>query len=198
MWKLGSGVIDRDAAVVATMPSLPGLPMLREAIDRRATVDFLYREVDRTVEPYGLLLRDGFWYLVGFDRTRGEQRTFRVDRIEGASRWVAADEFERPAGFDLRTVLPDDPKLLGADGATAEAIVRVDASRAAAVARELGADRVVATVSGDDGYVDVQVPCANREAFRSWVLGLLEHAEVRSPADVRADVVDWLERQVAG
>jgi predicted DNA-binding transcriptional regulator YafY len=198
MWKLGSGVIDRDAAVVATMPSLPSLPMLREAINRRATVDFLYREVDRTVEPYGLLLRDGFWYLVAFDRTRGERRTFRVDRIDGRITMSGADEFERPQGLDLRTVLPDDPKALGADGATAEAIVRVDASRAAAVTRELGADRVVTTVSGDDGYVDVRVPCANREAFRSWVLGLMEHAEVRSPADVRADVVEWLERQVAG
>ena len=65
MWKLGSGVIDRESAVVATMPSLPGLPLLRDAIARRATVEFVYRDVDRTVDPYGLLLRDGFWYLVG-------------------------------------------------------------------------------------------------------------------------------------
>ena len=106
MWKLGSGVIDRDAAVVATMPSLPGLPMLREAINRRATVDFLYRDVDRTVEPYGLLLRDGFWYLVAFDRTRGERRTFRVDRIDGRITMGGGDAFERPEGLDLRTVLP--------------------------------------------------------------------------------------------
>jgi proteasome accessory factor B len=194
MWKLGSGVIDRDAAVVATMPSVPGLPMLREATARRATVDFAYREVDRTVEPYGLLLRDGFWYLVGFDRTRGDRRTFRVDRIDGRITMGRGDEFERPPGLNLRTVLPD-PKVLGAEGDTQDAIVRVDASRAAAVVRELGADRVVAT--SPEGDVDVRVPCANREAFRSWVLGLLEHAEVRSPVDVRADVVQWLEHQVA-
>ena len=106
------------------------------------------------------------------------------------------DAFERPEGLDLRTVLPDDPKALGADGDTAEAIVRVDAARAANVTRELGDDRVVATTT--DGDVEVRVPCANREAFRSWVLGLMEHAEVLSPPDVRADVVDWLDRQVAG
>ena len=46
--------------------------------------------------------------------------------------------------------------------------------------------------------VDVDVPCANLPAFRSWVLGLMEHAEVLSPPDVRADFVEWLERQVAG
>ena len=44
-----------------------------------------------------------------------------------------SDEFERPEGLNLRTVLPDDPKLLGAEGDTTEAIVRVDAARAAAV-----------------------------------------------------------------
>ena len=106
------------------------------------------------------------------------------------------DEFERPEGLDLRTVLPDDPKLLGAEGDTTEAIVRVDArgrprSRASSV-------RIVSSRRCPNGDVDVRVPCANREAFRSWVLGLLEHAEVRSPADVRADVVDWLEREAAG
>ncbi|MGH9133326.1 MAG: helix-turn-helix transcriptional regulator [Ilumatobacteraceae bacterium] len=196
MWKLGSGLIDRETPVVATMPSLPGLPTLRDAIARRATVDFAYRDVDRTVEPYGLLLRDGFWYLVGFDRTRDDRRTFRVDRIDGRITMGAGGEFERPPGLDLRTVLPDDPKLLGAEGDTQEAIVRVDASRAAAIVRELGEARVAGIMA--DGAVDVRVPCANRDAFRSWVLGLLEHAEVRSPADVRADVVDWLERQVAG
>ncbi len=198
MWKLGSGVIDRESAVVATMPSLPGLPLLREAINRRATVDFLYRDVDRTVEPYGLLLRDGFWYLVAFDRTRGERRTFRVDRIDGRITMGGGQTtFERPDGFDLRTVLPDDPKALGADGATAEAIVRVDASRAAR-RRCASWAPIASSPRHPNGDVDVRVPCANREAFRSWVLGLMEHAEVRSPADVRADVVDWLERQVAG
>jgi len=196
MWKLGSGVIDREPAVVATMPSLPGLPLLRDAIARRATVEFVYRDVDRTVEPYGLLLRDGFWYLVGFDHTRGERRTFRVDRIEGRITMGDGEQFEHPDGLNLRTVLPDDPKMLGPDGDTAEAIVRVDAVRAPAVVRELGAERLVDT--NPNGDVDVRVPCANREAFRSWVLGLMEHAEVRSPADVRADIVEWLEREAAG
>jgi proteasome accessory factor B len=37
------------------------------------------------------------------------------------------------------------------------------------------------------------VPCANRPAFRSWVLGLLEHAVVLEPVEVRDEVVAWLE-----
>jgi hypothetical protein len=39
----------------------------------------------------------------------------------------------------------------------------------------------------------VSVPCANLPAFRSWVLGFDDHAEVLAPPHVRADVVAWLE-----
>jgi predicted DNA-binding transcriptional regulator YafY len=42
--------------------------------------------------------------------------------------------------------------------------------------------------------VVVAVPCANRSAFRSWVLGLVAGAEVLSPPEVRQDVIDWLDK----
>jgi predicted DNA-binding transcriptional regulator YafY len=63
------------------------------------------------------------------------------------------------------------------------------------VERELGAERVV--TRHDDGSVVVSVPAGNTTAFRSWVLGLLDHAVVEAPPELRAQVVDWL-RGVAG
>jgi len=54
----------------------------------------------------------------------------------------------------------------------------------------VGADHV--TTQHDDGSVDLLLTVSNRDAFRSFVLGFLDHAEVLEPADVRADVVDWL------
>ena len=68
--------------------------------------------------------------------------------------------------------------------------MRIDALRAAAVERELGADRVVER--GDDGSVLVSVPAGNTTAFRSWVLGLLDHAVIESPPALRLQVIDWL------
>jgi predicted DNA-binding transcriptional regulator YafY len=49
----------------------------------------------------------------------------------------------------------------------------------------------------DDGAVVVELRVVNREAFRTWVLGLLEHAEVLAPPELRADVIEWL-REIAG
>ena len=36
-------------------------------------------------------------------------------------------------------------------------------------------------------------PAGNVGAFRSWLLGYLEHAEVLSPPELRSEVVAWLE-----
>lgn len=194
LWKLGAGLAEGTLPVAATVPSLPALPVVRDAVARRAVLRFGYRGVDREVEPWGLLLRDGFWYLVAFDRVRGDRRTFRVDRIEGDVAAGAGDEFDRPEALDLRTAVPDDPKVLGDPGpgdAPLDAHVLVDASRAAAVVRELGETRVLER--RNDGSVVVLVPAVNRPAFRSWVLGLLDHAEVLGPTELRDDVVAWLE-----
>lgn len=190
LWKLG-GTAERDATAVAVaMPSSPALAPLRDAVAARAVVRFAYRGLERQVEPYGLLLRDGFWYLVGFDRVRDDRRTYRVDRIEGSVEVGESGAFDPPE-IDLRAAVPTDPKLVGVSPDTnVDARVRVDAARAGAVAREVGEDRVVER--SPDGSVEVVVPCGNVDAFRSWVLGLMEHAEVLGPDEVRAEVVGWL------
>lgn len=190
LWKLGAGLLDGSAPVTAIVPDFASLPVLREAVSRRMSVTFTYRSVDRVVDPWGLLLRDGFWYLVGFDHARSERRTYRIDRIESDVAVQAGSKFDRPSDFDPRDAIPDDPKLIGADASTPDARVRIDAHRASAVIRELGDGRVVAR--HPDGSIEVDVACANLPAFRSWVLGFLEHAEVIGPHDVRQHIVDWL------
>ena len=136
-------------------------------------------------------MRDGFWYLIGYDHGRQDRRTYRIDRIEGAVEVLTGQSFDRPAGFDPRDAFPDDPKLIGADPKGPDARVLVDAVRAVSAEREVGADRVLARHA--DGSIEIEVPCANLPAFRSWLFGYVEHAEVLAPERVRADVIGWLE-----
>lgn len=98
----------------------------------------------------------------------------------------------RPLDFDARAAFPIDPKELGDAPATAR--VLVDAGRARLVVDELGAGAVV--TRRPDGSVELDVASANLDAFRSWVLGLGEHAEVLGPPAVRQAVVDWLRAMV--
>ena len=191
--KLGAGGAV-TSSVVANIPQLPALPVLREAASARAEVDFGYRGKARRLQPFALLLREGFWYVIGHDLDAQAQRTYRVDRIESDVRVGAGNAFHRPDGFDARVAFPSDPKLIGLEP-NARAVVRVDAVRADGVIAELGAASLVRRLA--DGSVELEVPCANVDAFRSWLFGLGADAEVVSPPDVRAAVVAWL-RALAG
>ena len=198
MIKLGAGATDVEVAVSANVPTLAALPPLREAIAARHPVTFEYHDRARRIDPYGLLLRSGFWYLVGFDHGHGEARTYRVDRIAGAVVVDDAEEFERPP-IDVAGFFPTDAKQLtpgGDDDADATAVVRLDGVRTTGLERELGAHRVLSR--RDDGSTDVEVPSANSDAFRSWVLGFLDRAEVLSPDARRGDVIAWLEALTNG
>lgn len=89
--KLRAAGLDPDGARVAGFaPSVaarePGFEALWDATLSGRPVGFGYRGVDRVVEPWRLLSRHGAWYLIGYDRTRGAGRSFKVSRLEGAPR----------------------------------------------------------------------------------------------------------------
>jgi len=44
-----------------------------------------------------------------------------------------------------------------------------------------------------DGSIVVTLPVVNRAAFRTWIIDLLDHAEVLSPPELRAEMVAWLD-----
>lgn len=176
------------AGLAASLPAVQGLAPLYVAVSSRASVTFTYHGKPRTLDPWGLLAREGFWYVVGFEHGAGEQRTFRVDRIEGAVDVGESAVHERPADFDVRSAFPADAKRLG--GADAVAQVWVGAARANVVIRELG-DAAIRE-RRDDGSIVAEVPCANPVAFRSWLLGFMDQAEVLAPAEQRAEITHWL------
>jgi predicted DNA-binding transcriptional regulator YafY len=192
LWKLGGSVNTQGGPVRMHLPELDVLPFLRSAVARRSLLSFGYAGAVRRLEPWGLLLRDGFWYLVGRDVDRGERRTFRVDRIEGDPSAEGESLFDRPVDLDLRDSLPADPMMLGAEHHQVRtARIAVGRRRAFSVERELGTERVLSR--RDDGSIEVAVPYANLDALRSWVLGLLDDAVVLDPADLRDHIVGWLE-----
>jgi len=192
--KLGGRADDDGGPLSALLPTLDHLPTLFDAVSRRCVTTFEYHGRTRDLEPWGLLARGGFWYLVGRDQGSGEQRTFRVDRITGGVKLGREDSFDRPADFDARSAFPADAKLLGEPEGATEALVLVDADRARAVALELGESAVVERRDG--GAAVVRVPCVNRPVFRSWLLGFVDHAVVLEPSDVRAEIVEWLRAMV--
>lgn len=173
----------------------PVLPTLWAAVANRREATFTYRSRVRVVHPYGLIARNGFWYLVAFDTARDMQVTYRVDRIEGDVALGDDNAFERPVDFDLATAYQRDPKFFpGSEND--EAIVRLDPRIAPSVIRELGDDCVQAVRT--DGFVDVSVPCGNRVAFKSWLYAMVDRAVVIGPENIRAEIISDLTQMAGG
>lgn len=164
------------------------LAILWSAVRERRVVTFGYHGRQRTVHPYGLLSRNGFWYLAGWDSYRNETVAFRVDRFESDVVAGAEASFERPANFKVAEAIAQDSKRFGDTGETC--IVRIDPSLAPTVAVEVGEHFVVAR--HEDGSIEVTVPCGNRFGFRGWLFAMVDRAEVVGPPEIRAEVMGWL------
>jgi len=190
-WKLGfpGAGLGAGSVPMAALPSSPALPVLHEAVRDRKAVSFVHRDAKRELEPYGLLFRDGFWYVVGRDRARQALRSFRVDRISGVPTIVEDSEVTIPEDVDWRHSMPSEPWSMG-EGPPTVATVAVDAVYARMTETQAGASTVVER--REDGTVVLRIPVVNRQLFRSWVLEMLGHAEVIDPADLREDVAAWV------
>ncbi|MFN0088765.1 MAG: helix-turn-helix transcriptional regulator [Acidimicrobiales bacterium] len=181
-------------APLAALRADPALPALFSGLLERRPVTFTYNGKLRTLDPYRLDHQRGRWYVSGFDHERAEPRTFRVDRIEGAVRAGRHDQrFERAAGHAAPGV-PAPPWQLG-EGTPITARLLVDADQAAWAAHHVGEEAVVERRA--DGAVVIELAVTNRDAFRSFVLGFLDHAEILSPPELRAELRDWLAAVIA-
>jgi proteasome accessory factor B len=180
---------DEGARPLAAFELTPHLGDLFEAVTRRSVVTFRYRGDERHLEPYGILHRFGHWYVVGRDRDRNAPRAFRVDRLDGPPALGEPGAFAPPTDVDPANYLSSDPLTYG-DDQPVPARVLVDAERASLVVDALGDDAVIE--HRDDGSVVVELAVVNRDAFRTFVLDLLDHAEVLHPPELRAEIVDWL------
>jgi proteasome accessory factor B len=168
------------------------IPLVAAQLSRTA-VRFRYQsasgeEDERTVHPYAVVHRRGRWYLVGEDQRRGEQRVFRLDRIQGRVRTVGEpDAFPSPPAVDVDVVLPDAPP--GPQEAAVAATEEV-AWQVAGWAAEAGAEQA-------DGWTRYTVPVRNVDAFVAWALEHAGEIEVVEPAELRDRVTELLETLAA-
>jgi predicted DNA-binding transcriptional regulator YafY len=196
LMKLG-GVGDQTSAPIASLPIAPALATLFDAFRRRAVVNFTYRGESRALEPWGLSSKRGHWYVVGFDRVRDAVRAFRADRIDGNVEVAEAGAFEVPGDFRADDHIEDRAWMIG-DAPAVTVRLAVEPDHLGGVLGALGSEALVEPEPTATGDTVVEVTVTNRAAFRSLVLGFLEHAEILEPPDVRADMIEWLEAVAAG
>lgn len=193
MWKLAADRLDAlgqtepadESAPDAVIPAAEALAAMFQAIAEGRSVTFTYRTDGRRAVPRSLAFRTGHWYLSAYDLDRSDERSFRLDRIDGAVE--LGEPTQAPAS--TRTQLRSHPWELGYE-TPVEALVRIDAVQAPWVIRHLGTEAV--RERHEDGSAAVALTVSSADAFRSFVLGFLDGAEVLEPPHLRAFVTDWL------
>ncbi len=187
LWKLGGVPGGVEEPAVVTVPTWPQLVPLWRAVAERRAVGFDYRDQHRQVEPWRVSYSRGHWYVDGHDRDRGEQRRFRLDRMGPEVDLGEPGAFVRPATIADSEPHPwelgDEPAVL--------ARMAVDADQAGWAIDQVGPEAVRQRL--DDGGVILELTVTDINAFRSFALGFLDHAEVLAPPELRDDIVHWVE-----
>lgn len=166
------------------------------ALRARRAVRFDYRgahdaaPVSRAVEPWGLVNHRGAWYLLGFDRDRKAQRTFRLSRISGSATPVGrAGAVTVPGDLDLHGAVAADPP----DAELAEALLRIRRGRAAGLRRH-------GTVHGSDAgaqFDDVRLPLGSVHDMARRVAAHGADVIVADPPELRDAVIALLRQGAA-
>ncbi|MDT7639926.1 MAG: hypothetical protein QOC83_4214, partial [Pseudonocardiales bacterium] len=144
-------------------------------------------EVDRLLDPLGLVLKAGVWYLVAGGPT-GAPRTYRVSRV--LSLRTSPGRTHRPPDFSLAEFWRTRSAELRAALWRAEATVRLSPRGLELVPVLLGQleARAVAESAGEpagDGWVTATLPIESTRHAESVLLRLGADVEVLAPPELR-------------
>ena len=170
------------------------LPAIAQAVWSERRVAMRYEswmgEVSRRVDPRGLVLKAGIWYLAA--QVGNGVRTYRLSNILDLT--LTGEPFARPADFDLAAWWQASTQRFEKELAVDTAQLRVSASGMKAL-RDLGAAvaqaaEASASAPDESGWRRVTIPIESIPHAAAQVLRLGAQAEVLKPAALRRALLE--------
>jgi len=168
---------------------VPHLADLAEAVweGRRALITYRRDggEVERNLDPLGLVLKAGVWYLVA--AVDGTTRTYRAARIRSVR--VLDEAAERPGDFDLAAYWTDSTAAYERDAPRIEVTLRVAPNRRGMLVDLVG-ERALRTarrldVEDPDGWDHLRLAVDWPDEVPGRLLAGGDGVEVLAPSEVR-------------
>ncbi|MEU7859979.1 YafY family protein [Nonomuraea sp. NPDC049141] len=168
------------------------LPAVADAVWNERVLEVRYRrwkapqEVERRLEPYGLVVKAGLWYLVA--RSADQVRTYRVSQI--LSLHPLPERFTRPGDFDLAAYWQAYLAEFEARLRWGEAVVRLSPQGMRLLANLMtpgvvAAAKETAQPPDGEGWTRVTVPIESIDHATGEFLRLGTDVEVLAPAELR-------------
>lgn len=148
---------------------------------------------DRAVEPLGLVLKAGVWYMVARPGAKDEPRVFRLANIHALD--VLEQGFDHPDGFDLASFWSVSTRRFEAGVYRDEATLQVS-ERGLALLQQYppavaqAAARTAKPVRARPGWFRVTIPIESVGHAASQLLRLGVEAEALAPPALRARIRD--------
>jgi predicted DNA-binding transcriptional regulator YafY len=140
-------------------------------------------DVERRLEPYGLVLKAGRWYVIASAGT-DDARTYRVDQI--LQLHLSDEEFEPPADFDLAAYWRAYQDDFHGRLHSGDAVVRLAPGAADRLPGPAAREAAHATARPEpDGWTRAVVPIESVDHAHDEFLRLGADIEVLEPADLR-------------
>ena len=187
-----------DTGLAAPGRAEQNLNELRRAVLERKTVQFRYRSLQdsrprmRTVDPYGMALFEGRWYLVGRSHRRDALRVWNIERIAGKARRLNGRspraDFEPPEDFRVEDYvgLPGWLLYRGRKRVSVRIWFHPDVAWMIAESAAASGDvRREKFTMHKDGSGVLEVKMADPRTLVTWALKFKEKAEILSPPELR-------------
>jgi predicted DNA-binding transcriptional regulator YafY len=170
---------------------VPLLAAVAEAVWESQQVSVDYRRdlvVTRVLEPLGLVLKAGVWYVVA--QFEGQVRTYRVSRFDRVE--PTGERFERPPGFDLAGYWAESTAAYERETPRTAVSVRVRISRLGRL-RDVVGQRVMdeaEPLSGDEdpGWTRLHLRLDWPDEIAGRLLSLGPDLEILEPAILRTEI----------
>ncbi|MEW2047020.1 YafY family protein [Streptomyces sp. NPDC005476] len=182
-----------DAPAWFREPAAPALlPLVADAVWDDRCVSAHYRrgerEVVRELEPYGLVLKAGVWYLCARVGEADTFRTYRIDRFGGVE--ILKDRFFRDEDFDLPGFWGAQAERFARSILRSEVVLRLSPAGVRELAHAVdpvAARDALAEIAEPDaeGWVTVTLRVESEEVAHTQLLALGPEAEVLAPAPLR-------------
>jgi predicted DNA-binding transcriptional regulator YafY len=181
--------------------AVPHLGELSEAVWECRRVQIGYdrgdKTVDRILEPLGLVLKAGVWYLVA--AADGQPRTYRVSRVSRVT--TLDDVFERPERFDLAAFWTESSAAYERDTPRVEIVLRIARDRLDRLRGVIG-ERPFDTIErlGDadpDGWIRLKVQLDWPNEVTTQILAVGPGCELLEPEPLRRRIAEESRRLAA-
>jgi predicted DNA-binding transcriptional regulator YafY len=186
-------------------PSADHLPAIAQAVWEERRIRLRYESwtdvVERTLEPLGLVLKAGIWYMaaVSAGAARKEPRTYRLSNILALA--LTDEHFARPKNFELARYWAESTRRFETELYHGEALLRVS-PRGLKMLKNLStavdaAAQASASKADAHGWVQVRLPIESIDHAADQFLRLGADAQVLEPAALRRRMRDTVRRVAA-